>query len=58
MWDEALKLAGLDPDFHRRDLFEAIEAGQFPEWELGFQYVSACAAHRTLTSTCIHARTC
>ncbi|MES2742075.1 MAG: catalase [Pseudomonadota bacterium] len=37
VWDEALKLAGADPDFHRRDLWEAIEAGQFPEWELGLQ---------------------
>ncbi|UPG92345.1 catalase [Luteibacter aegosomaticola] len=37
VWDEAVKLAGADPDFHRRDLFEAIQAGQFPEWELGVQ---------------------
>ena len=37
VWDEAVKLAGADPDFHRRDLWEAIEAGQFPEWELGLQ---------------------
>ena len=36
-WDEAVKIAGADPDFHRRDLWEAIEAGAFPEWELGFQ---------------------
>ena len=36
-WDEAVKIAGADPDFHRRDLFEAIEAGDFPEWELGIQ---------------------
>ena len=35
--DEAVKLAGADPDFHRRDLFEAITAGNFPEWELGVQ---------------------
>ena len=38
-WDEAQKLAGKDADFHRRDLWEAIEAGQFPEWELGVQIV-------------------
>nr|WP_315239451.1 catalase [uncultured Albidiferax sp.] len=38
-WDEAQKLAGKDADFHRRDLWEAIEAGQFPEWELGVQVV-------------------
>jgi len=37
VWDEAVKLAGADPDFHRRDLFEAITAGNFPEWELGVQ---------------------
>ncbi|WP_036142293.1 catalase [Luteibacter sp. 9135] len=37
VWDEAVKLAGADPDFHRRDLFEAIQAGNFPEWELGVQ---------------------
>jgi catalase len=37
VWDEAVKLAGADPDFHRRDLWEAIEAGHFPEWELGLQ---------------------
>jgi catalase len=37
VWDEAVKLAGADPDFHRRDLFESIEAGKFPEWELGVQ---------------------
>jgi len=36
-WDEAVKIAGADPDFHRRDLFEAIEAGDFPEWEFGVQ---------------------
>ncbi len=36
-WDEAQKLAGKDPDFNRRDLYERIENGQFPEWELGLQ---------------------
>ena len=36
-WDEAVKLAGADPDFHRRDLFEAIDAGHFPAWDLGIQ---------------------
>lgn len=38
-WDEAQKLAGKDPDFHRRDLWEAIEAGDYPEWELGVQII-------------------
>jgi catalase len=37
VWDEAVKLAGADSDFHRRDLWEAIEAGEYPEWELGLQ---------------------
>ena len=37
VWDEAVKLAGADADFHRRDLWEAIEAGHFPEYELGLQ---------------------
>jgi catalase len=36
-WEEAQLLAGIDPDFHRRDLYDAIEAGAFPEWELGIQ---------------------
>lgn len=40
VWDEALKLNGADPDFHRRDLWEAIEAGNFPEWRLGLQIFS------------------
>jgi catalase len=39
-WDESVKIAGADPDFHRRDLWEAIEAGAFPEWELGLQLFS------------------
>jgi catalase len=37
VWDEAQKIAGKDSDFHRRDLWEAIESGAFPEWELGVQ---------------------
>ncbi|WP_218221546.1 catalase [Nesterenkonia sp. Act20] len=36
-WEEALMTNGVDPDFHRRDLADAIEAGAFPEWELGVQ---------------------
>jgi catalase len=39
VWDETQKVAGKDPDFNRRDLWEAIEAGQYPEWELGVQLV-------------------
>jgi len=37
VWDEAVKIMGADPDFHRRDLWEAIEAGAYPQWELGLQ---------------------
>jgi catalase len=37
IWNEALKINGADPDFHRRDMWDAIQAGDFPEWELGFQ---------------------
>jgi catalase len=36
-WNEAVKLNGADPDFHRRDLWDAIERGNFPEWDLGVQ---------------------
>ncbi|WP_337045001.1 catalase [Emticicia sp. 17c] len=39
-WDEAQKISGKDPDFHRRDLWEAIENGAYPEWELGVQIVA------------------
>lgn len=37
VWDETVKIAGADIDYHRRDLFEAIDRGDFPEWELGVQ---------------------
>jgi catalase len=37
LWDEALKLQAADNDFHRRDLWEAISSGNYPEWELGLQ---------------------
>jgi len=37
IWDEAVKIAGADPDFHRRDLFEAISSGAFPAWQLAVQ---------------------
>ena len=39
VWDEAQKIAGKDADFHRRDLWEAIGSGAFPEWELGVQVI-------------------
>jgi len=37
MWNEAVKINGADPDFHRRDLWNAIQMGDYPEWELGLQ---------------------
>jgi catalase len=37
LWDEAVKISGADPDYHRRDLFEAIASGNFPEFEFGLQ---------------------
>jgi catalase len=40
IWDEAVKIAGADPDFHRRDMFESISAGDFPEWDLAVQLFS------------------
>ena len=39
VWDEAQKIAGKDPDFHRRDLYDAIEQGNYPEFELGVQLI-------------------
>ncbi|MDP9014171.1 MAG: catalase [Pseudomonadota bacterium] len=46
VWDEAAKLMGADPDFHRRDLWEAIESGNYPEWELGLQTFSEAQAEK------------
>ena len=46
LWDEAVKISGCDPDYHRRDLWEAIEAGAYPEWELGVQVFSEKDAER------------
>ena len=43
-WDEAVKIAGADPDYHRRDLHDAIESGAFPEWEFGVQLLSQAEA--------------
>ncbi|HEX5377322.1 MAG TPA: catalase [Phenylobacterium sp.] len=43
-WDEAVKIAGADPDFHRRDLHDAIASGAFPEWEFGVQLLSQAEA--------------
>ena len=43
-WDEAVKIAGADPDYHRRDLFEAIDAGDFPEWDFGVQLLTQAEA--------------
>jgi catalase len=46
VWDEAVKISGADPDFHRRDLWEAIESGNYPEWELGLQTFSEAQAEK------------
>lgn len=40
IWEEAHKLLGIDPDFHRNDLWNAIEQGNYPEYELGFQLIA------------------
>jgi catalase len=45
-WDEATKLSGKDSDFHRRDLWEAIESGNFPQWELGLQIIPEKDEHK------------
>lgn len=45
-WDEAQKISGKNPDFHREDLWEAIETGNFPEWELGVQIIPAEDEHK------------
>jgi catalase len=45
-WDEAQNISGKDPDFHRRDLWNAIETGNFPEWELGVQVVAEEDEHK------------
>lgn len=45
-WDEAQKISGKNPDFHRQDLWEAIETGNFPEWELGVQIIPAEDEHK------------
>jgi len=45
-WDEAQNISGKDPDFHRRDLWEAIESGAFPEWELGLQIIPEKDEHK------------
>ncbi|OCB78226.1 catalase HPII [Flavobacterium piscis] len=45
-WDEAQKISGKNPDFHREDLWEAIEMGNFPEWELGVQIIPAEDEHK------------
>jgi catalase len=46
IWDETVKISGADPDFHRRDMFEAIAAGNFPEWEFAVQLFTQKEADR------------
>ncbi|MFB9057507.1 catalase [Mariniflexile ostreae] len=45
-WDEAVKINGADSDFHRRDLWDAIESGHYPEWEFGIQVVPQEDEHK------------
>ena len=45
-WDEAVKISGADADFHRRDLWNAIDSGAYPEWELGIQVVAEKDEHK------------
>ena len=45
-WEEAVKINGADADFHRRDLWDAIDAGHFPQWELGLQIVPEKDEHK------------
>src|ERR1700722_13548775 len=46
LWDEAVKINGADSDFHRKDLWEAIDTGDFPEWELGLQIFDQATADK------------
>jgi catalase len=46
LWDEAVRISGCDPDFHRRDLWEAIEDGNFPEWQVGVQLIPEKDEHK------------
>ena len=46
VWNEALKLNGADPDYHRRDLWDAIRSGDYPQWELGLQVFDEAFAER------------
>jgi len=45
VWDEALKIAGQDPDFHRKDLWTAIESGAYPKWKFGIQVIPESKEH-------------
>jgi catalase len=40
VWDEALKIAGQDPDYHRKDLWDAIDSGSYPRWKFGIQVIA------------------
>jgi catalase len=46
VWDEAQKISGKNSDFHKQDLWEAIETGNFPEWELGIQLIPEADEHK------------
>ncbi|MFO1160915.1 MAG: catalase [Reyranellaceae bacterium] len=46
LWDETVKIAGADPDYHRRDLWQAIDSGDFPEWTLNIQAFDQATADK------------
>jgi catalase len=52
VWEESQKLGGIDPDFHRRDLWDSIESGAFPEWDLGIQVFPIPRTRHSRGSTC------
>ena len=58
VWDEAVKISGADPDFHRRDLWEAIEAGAYPEWELALQIFTEEQAEPSASTCSTPPRSC
>jgi hypothetical protein len=56
MWNEAVKINGADPDFHRRDLWENITNGSYPEWELGVQLFDQEFADKELSCLTVMVR--
>ena len=50
VWDEAVKISGADPDYHRRDLWDRIEAGAYPEWELACRFLPRSRPTRSVST--------